>query len=120
MFLYQGWRIRIVPAAKYLGVFDGPKGAVVPPPLQAAEARMQLLLQRCRQLHLDTPSLACKLVDALIWPMLCHGAQVWGPALALGHVHSLDPWGNPYDALHMQFLRAVGGFPPVAISLRAC
>jgi len=112
VFLYQGGRIKIQPASKYLGlVFDSGKGTVVPPPLQAAEARMHLLLQRCRQLHLDTPALACRLFDALIWPKLCYGAQAWGPALALGHVHSFDPRVNPYDALHIQFLRAVGGLP---------
>jgi len=112
VFSYRGTHIQIVPKAKYLGLkFDSTKGIAEPPPLETAEARMRTLLHRCRQLHMDTPGLACRLFDALIWPMLCYGAQIWGPALARHQVHSLDPKGNPYDALHMKFLRAVGGLP---------
>ena len=114
VFSYRGTHIQIVPKAKYLGLkFDSTKGIAEPPPLETAEARMHTLLHRCWQLHMDTPDLACRLFDALIWPMLLvhHSTQVWGPALAHHQVHSLDPKGNPYDALHMKFLRAVGGLP---------
>ena len=44
---------------------------------------MHSLLAKCRKISINVPNFMCRLFDVLVKPVLCQGAQVWGPDVFL-------------------------------------
>jgi hypothetical protein len=56
----------------------------------------------------------CRMFDQLVEPVLCYGCQVWGPDIFSAHLdfeHILQRDKNPVEAVHIDFLRLIGGLP---------
>ncbi len=57
---------------------------------------------RCSALRITDPRLKCQLFDALVYPMLSYGCEIWSPYPS--HGEDLERW-------HRQFMRQIFGLP---------
>ena len=75
---------------------------------------MGALLARARQMQIDQSQLLCRLLDALVDPILSYGCQIWGPAVCarlLTHADAVDRKRNPGEGVHIDCLRAACSLP---------
>ena len=72
---------------------------------------MHSLLAKCRKNSINVPSFMCRLFDVLVKPVLCQGAQVWGPdvflQLQLKGIKSFLT--NDVEKIQNNFFRSIGG-----------
>jgi hypothetical protein len=60
----------------------------------------------CKAHGLTKPAFKLRLFNALVWPILGYGAQVWGPdALLAGNLLA-----HPLETIHINYLRSLGGW----------
>jgi len=115
----EGEPIKLANKQTYLGLLltptQGAGLAAASHLAQAGRRAMHALLGRARQLQLDQSALLCRLFDGVVEPILSYGCQIWGPAVCaerMSSLHALDRKFNPGDAVHIDFLRCLGGLPP--------
>lgn len=125
----QGCNIPIVDSQTFLGLlFTAKQGAA----LQTAAAlaasgrrAMHALLVLLRHRQIDQSAMQCRMFDQLVGSILCYNCPVWAPAVCDGWLgvgcssdgdqkHCLDRKHNGGDAVHIDFLRAIGGLPPTS------
>ena len=133
---YRDQPISVVTEYTYLGLLFNEKHgcqAAVGVRAKAGRFAMQSLMGRVRALHIDQSDIICRLFDQLVEPVLSFGCQIWGPAVIeraltpkLQRVRSgsepprsqhildnvLDRKLVEAEAVHLDFLRQVGGLPP--------
>jgi hypothetical protein len=70
--------------------------------LRSARRETFYIHSRCSALRITDPRLKCQLFDALVYPILSYGCEIWSPNPSHGEV--LERW-------HRQFMRQVLGLP---------
>ncbi len=98
--------VKISPSYCYLGItFHCHSGICRAPADLLAAGRRALfsLYRRCADLRLDTPSLMCKLFDALISPILSYGCEAWA------HAPKSATALKPFEVFHRSFLKRISG-----------
>ena len=133
---YREQPIRVDTEYTYLGLlFDEKRGcgAAVGVRAKAGRFAMQSLMGRVRALRLDQSDIVCRLFDQLVEPVLSFGCQIWAPAVIERALAPRAQRGRPgselqrpphtldnvldrvlveAEAVHLDFLRQVGGLPP--------
>jgi hypothetical protein len=103
---YAGAPVKVSEQFKYLGIMlDATKGvSAATGPLRAAGQRaMWGLLSRCKALRVHNLGLKVDLFGSLVAPVLCYGADVWGPA------HLAKQCDDAMHAVQFDFLRLLAG-----------
>ena len=121
---YNGAPMRTADSYKYLGLRLARRNhirACLTALENAGRFAAVSTLQRCFELHIDEPSLACRLFDCQVLPCLSYAAELWLPYLP-------DPWldldkhmATPLEKTHVRFLRSITrvGAKPASITLFA-
>ena len=116
---YKGSPVEVVTSFKYLGVDMhesqrmSTAGAVR---AESGQRATYLLLQRCKERHIDDPVLLFKLFRLLVLPVMMYGHENWGPSL-LSLASAMD---SPLEKVFRRFLRHVLGLragTPTAVLL---
>jgi hypothetical protein len=74
-------------------------------------------LARCRQLHLDEPTVAIHLFDQMVLPCLTFGAEVWLPYLTEPFSDLDKHMKSQLEDTHTRFLRSITCIGPKASTL---
>jgi hypothetical protein len=114
----NGHDIAIKGDAKFLGcTFHGSKGCLAAPDALAIKGRKaaHAMLVSMRSHCINQSAFLCRMFDQLVEPVLSYGCHVWGPDVFHQHLQLstiLKRNNNPIEAVHIDFLRLVGGLPP--------
>jgi len=114
----NGQAIAIKEEAKFLGcTFHQSKGCLVAPEALAIKGRKatHAMLVLMRKHHINQSAFLCRMFDQIVEPVLSYGCHVWGPdifhkQLQVDTIFNRNR--NPAEAVHIDFLRLIGGLPP--------
>ena len=102
---YNNVRIEQVISFRYLGLELHQSGTfqiAVAKLLESARRATFALHSRCSALHIKDPKLKCSLFDALVYPIMAYGSEVWSPGTVIGE--ELEKW-------HRKFMRSILRLP---------
>jgi hypothetical protein len=114
----HGQDIAIREEAKFLGcVFHQAKGCLVAPEALALKGRKatHAMIVLMRKHHINQSAFLCRMFDQLVEPVLSYGCHVWGPDIFHTQLQIdtiFNRHRNPAEAVHIDFLRLIGGLPP--------
>ena len=109
--------IRIEHESKFLGnVFHYTKGCEAAPSELAAKGRKasHLMMAKMKGHFINQSAFLCRMFDQLVRPVLSYGCQIWGPDVIYNRLdidHVLSRKKNPLEAVHIDFMRYLGGLP---------
>jgi len=105
---YKNVPVEVVPSFRYLGVdlHESQRiSAAAQSRADSGQRATYLLLQQCKERHIQDPLLVIKLFKILVLPVMMYGHEVWGPSLLC----LASSKNSPLELVFRRFLRRVLG-----------